>query len=233
MEPASVNERTKRMVLYIGIFSIVMLFAGFSSAYVISSYGEVWVDISLPTAFYISTALILLSSLTIRMAVSASDSRNKRKALNYLGITLFLGVGFCLSQYYGWQQLIGEGSYLSGHIDNLDGVYGEDYTVSYKGEELIFENGEYYLPNDDLRENPLLDEIAIFSNSSASYIYILSALHLLHVIGGMLFLIGLFLVATVGKKKQLSNLRLKLGGIYWHFVDGLWIYLLLFLLLIH
>ena len=79
---------------------------------------------------------------------------------------------------------------------------------------------------------PLLDEIAIYSNASASYIYVLSFVHLLHVLGGILFLAGILIASRVGKKKGLSNLRLRLGSIYWHFVDGLWLYLLLFLLLL-
>lgn len=224
------NERTKKMVLYIGIFSIVMLFAGFSSAYVISSYGELWVDIALPNAFYISTALILLSSLTMRMSVKADS---QQKAMRFLVITLVLGLGFSVSQYLGWNELVGKGSFLSGHVDNLEGVYGEDYTIEFQGQELVYEEGNYYFPNDELRENPLLDKIAVYSNSSASYIYILSFVHLLHVLGGILFLIGLILSATLGKRKTLNRLRLRLGGTYWHFVDGLWIYLLLFLLLIH
>ncbi|MGB6037958.1 MAG: hypothetical protein WBG42_16905 [Cryomorphaceae bacterium] len=233
MEHSPTYERSKKMVLYIGIFSIVMLFAGFSSAYVISSYNEIWVNLSMPDAFYISTALILLSSLTIKLAVNASNSGNESKATTLLAVTLLLGLGFSASQYMGWNELIGKGSFLSGHIDNLDGVYGEDYTISYQGQELVFEDGEYFLPNDELREKPLLDEIAVYSNSAASYIYILSFVHLLHVLGGILFLAGILIAAKVGKKKGLSNLRLRLGSIYWHFVDGLWLYLLLFLLLIH
>lgn len=232
MESTPINERTHKMVLYIGIFSIVMLFAGFSSAYVISSYNEIWVNITIPDAFYISTVLILLSSLTIKLAVNASNGGNEKKATALLGITLFLGLGFGYSQYLGWNEMIGEGSYISGHIDNLDGVYGEDYTISYKGQELVYAEGEYYLPNDDLREKPMMDEIAVYSNSTASYFYILSFVHLLHVVGGILFLAGILIASRVGKKKGLSNLRLRLGSIYWHFVDGLWIYLLLFLLLI-
>lgn len=233
MESSIVNERAKKIVLYIGIFSIVMLFAGFSSAYVISSYNEIWVNLAMPDAFYVSTILILLSSLTIKLAVNASNKGDNSKATALLGITLLLGLGFAASQYLGWNELVGQGSYLSGHIDNLDGVYGDDYTISYQGQELVYSEGEYYLPNDELKEKPLLDEIAIYSNSAASYIYILSFVHLLHLLGGILFLAGILIASRVGKKKGLSNLRLRLGSIYWHFVDGLWLYLLLFLLLIH
>lgn len=227
------NERTQKMVLYIGIFSIIMLFAGFTSAYVISSYGELWVNLALPKAFYYSTALILLSSFTIHLSVKAAQSGARAKSKQLLLLTLGLGIAFGISQYMGWKQMVGAGSFLSGHVDNLNGVYGEDYTITFQGKELVFEEGEYYFPNDEFREKPLSNEIAIFNNSSSSYIYALSFVHLLHVVGGILFLLGLFLYGTFSKAKQISTLRLKLGATYWHFVDGLWVYLFLFLLLIH
>jgi cytochrome c oxidase subunit 3 len=227
------TERTGKMVLYVGIFSIVMLFAGLSSAYVISSYGELWVNLSMPVAFWLSTAIILLSSLTIRQAVKASNGGDEKKTRLFLGVTVILGLAFGVSQYVGWSQLVSYGSYLSGHVDNLEGTYGEDYTISYQGQELIRENGEYYFPNDDLREKPLTNEIAIYNNSSSSYVYLLSFVHLLHVLGGLLFLIAIYAFAKFKKDQPISNLRLRLGATYWHFVDGLWIYLLLFLIFIH
>lgn len=228
-----INERAKKMVLYIGIFSIVMLFAGLSSAYVISSYGEIWVKISMPGAFYISTLLILLSSLTIRMSVKASNSGNQSQAGLFLVVTLLLGIGFGVSQFYGWEQLTGKGSYLSSHIDNLEGVYGEDFSISFKGKDLVYYEGNYYYENDELHEKPLTDEISIYANSASSYIYILSALHLAHVLGGFLFLLAIWLIPKFTKSNTINNLRLRLGATYWHFVDGLWIYLFIFLLLIH
>jgi len=227
------NERAKKMVLYIGIFSIIMLFAGLSSAYVISSYGEIWVNISMPPAFYISTAFILLSSLTISQAVRASNAGNEPKTNVFFMLTLILGVGFGVSQFYGWEQLTGKGSYMSSHVDNLEGEYGKDYSIEFKGRELVYYEGDYYYSNDELHEKPLTDEISIYANSASSYTYILSALHLLHVLGGFLFLLGIWLVGKLGKSGKINNLRLRLGATYWHFVDGLWIYLFLFLLLFH
>lgn len=232
-ETTETSERAKTMVLYVGIFSIVMLFAGLTSAYIISSYGEIWVDVSMPTAFYISTALILVSSLTARMAVKASRSGDLAQTNLFLILTLLLGFGFGVSQFYGWSQLTGKGTFLSGHIDNLNGTYGEDYSITFKGRELIFEDGNYYYSNDELREKPLTDEISIYANSAGSYIFILSALHLAHVAGGFLFLMAVFLFGKLGKSGRVNELRLKLGATYWHFVDGLWVYLFLFLLLFH
>lgn len=177
------NERTAKMVLYFGIFSIVMLFAGLLSAYIITSYSELWVNIVVPTGFYISTVVILLSSVT--------------------------------------------------SVDNLSGTYGEDYTITYQGKELIYENDDFYFPNDELREKPLRNEIAIFGNSAGSYIYLLSFVHLIHVVGGILFFIVILLMRNFSVSKTFSPARLRLGAIYWNFVDGLWIFLFLFLLLFH
>ncbi len=225
--------RTSKLVLYVGIFSIVMLFAGLSSAYLVSSYGELWVNLTLPSSFFVSTVVILLSSLVIKLAVDAAQAGNRGKAMGLLIVTIVLGLTFSYFQYQGWQELIGKGSYLSGHVDNLNGVYGEDYTITYQGRELVMEDGAYYFDNDNLREKPLNDEIAIYNNSASSYIYLLSFVHLLHVLGGLLFLIGLFISAQFRKDGLLNAKRWKLGSIYWHFVDGLWVYLFLFLLLIH
>ncbi len=227
------SERTQKMVLYIGIFSIVMLFAGFSSAYVVTSYSELWVNLNVPQAFYISTAVILLSSLTVHLSVKASNKGNESMARQMLLLTLVLGLGFGVTQYLGWSQLVGVGSFVSSHVDSLDGVYGEDYTITYKGQVLIYENGDYYFPGDDLREKPLLNEISIFNNSASSYMYVLSFVHLLHVIGGLLFFLALLFSVFVLKREKMNNLRLRLGATYWHFVDILWIYLLLFLVFIH
>lgn len=227
------NERTAKMVLYFGIFSIVMLFAGLISAYIVSSYGEVWVDVKLPKAFYISTVLILLSSLTIKLSVGASAKGNEKMATLLLIVTLVLGTAFGISQFYGWKALTLSGSYFSGSVDALEGTYGQDYTIVYQGQDLIFENGEYYFPNDELRENPLHDKIAIYGNSASSYIYVISFVHLLHILGGLIFLLIVLLIGKMSRAKRINPLRLRLGSIYWHFVDGLWLFLFLFLLLFH
>jgi cytochrome c oxidase subunit 3 len=63
--------------------------------------------------------------------------------------------------------------------------------------------------------------------------YILTGLHLVHLFGGLLYLIALLIGAFKNKFDKDNYLKLQLGGIYWHFLDGLWIYLLLFLQFIH
>ena len=87
----------------------------------------------------------------------------------------------------------------------------------------------------------LLEEIPLNSSNSASYLYLLSAVHFAHVIAGLPFL-GLFLYTARKKMKEPvsvlvyfsdpdKKLKLRLLTVYWHFLDALWIYLVVFLLI--
>lgn len=82
--------------------------------------------------------------------------------------------------------------------------------------------------------------IFIDTDNSASYLYVLSALHFAHVIAGLPFLYLFLRTAKREMKEPVTvlvyfsdpekRLRLRLLSIYWHFLDGLWIFLVLFLL---
>ena len=59
------QQRSKKMMLWFGIVSLLMGFAGWTSAYIVSSAREDWIQgLELPSFFYVSTVLILISSLT-------------------------------------------------------------------------------------------------------------------------------------------------------------------------
>lgn len=69
------------------------------------------------------------------------------------------------------------------------------------------------------------------SNSSSSFIYVLSGFHGLHIISGLIFLL-IVLVATFRYKVHSRNmLKMEMCSTYWHFLGGLWVYLFVFLLL--
>lgn len=81
-------------------------------------------------------------------------------------------------------------------------------------------------------------EIFLSSSNAASYLYVISGLHFAHVIGGLPFL-GLFLFKAYKQMREPvsvlvyfsdpeKRLKLRLLTLYWHFIDGLWIYLVLF-----
>ncbi|WP_345954957.1 cytochrome c oxidase subunit 3 [Mucilaginibacter sp. PAMB04168] len=68
-------------------------------------------------------------------------------------------------------------------------------------------------------------------NASQSFIYVFSSMHLLHILGGLVLII-ISLVSTYRKTPQVINLfRMEMSSIFWHFLDIIWIYLYVFLLL--
>ncbi|MFT4758768.1 MAG: cytochrome c oxidase subunit 3 [Paraglaciecola sp.] len=83
------------------------------------------------------------------------------------------------------------------------------------------------------------DDVFVNSNNSASYLYLLSGVHFAHVIAGLPFL-GLFLWTAHKRMKEPvsvliyfsdpeKRLKLRLLTIYWHFLDALWVFLVIFL----
>jgi len=102
-----------RIGIWVTLASIVMLFTSLTSAYIVRS-GVVfdWVPIAVPRVMFGSTALILLSSVSIEIA-----KRKLRQGLvdsyaRYLLLTGFLGLGFVASQLLAWRQLARQGVYL-------------------------------------------------------------------------------------------------------------------------
>lgn len=230
MNDRSRQDRAGKMLIYLGIFSIVMLFAGLTSALVVSMSSKFWVNITMPRPFYISTIVILLSSATLYLAGRYHKAQNRTGTVLLLSITLFLGGAFAVSQWQGWTQMTQRGLFLSGAADNLAGNYGEDYTIRYNNQVLVKDGNEFYYPDDLYKEQPLWDEIAVYGNSASSYYYIITAAHLAHLAGGLLAL--LLTIARVALVSG-SMPTFRQATIYWHFLGVLWIYLFLFLLFIH
>jgi cytochrome c oxidase subunit 3 len=225
--------RTKTMLVYVAILSIVMLFAAFTSAYVVSMGNGFWVDIKMPKAFYLSTIAIITSSFTMWWAIKSIKNNNQKGLKAGLTITLILGLVFAWFQFQGWGELVFTGNYVSGDIGNLHGVYGEDYTFSYQGVELVKEDGNFYFPNDSMKEQPLNADINKEFNAASGYFYVLTFLHLLHLAGGLIYLIYVLVLSYKGRFSSENYLKPKLVSIYWNFLDILWVYLFFFLLFIH
>ncbi len=178
------KERTAKLLLYISIGSIVMAFAGLTSAYVVTVGSGAALQFDLPSVLYLSTAVILMSSLTINMALVSIRKNNFSKTTLWLLITFVLGIIFSASQWLAWQELYQNKIYFAGAQ----------------------------------------------SNAGGSFLYVITGLHVAHLTGGLLYLIGV-IVRSIKKQFTAENhLKIKLCAIYWHFLDLLWIYLFLFLL---
>ncbi|TNJ41931.1 heme-copper oxidase subunit III [Tamlana fucoidanivorans] len=118
------NSRAKKMMLWFGIISLVMSFAGWTSAFVVSSSRPDWLkDFELPQAFLISTILIVLSSITFVLAKRALKTNNHKATSLWLVVTFVLGLGFIVNQFSGFQQIIDLGYNFTGPTSNVTMSY--------------------------------------------------------------------------------------------------------------
>lgn len=118
------NNRAKKMMLWFGIISLTMSFAGLTSAVLVSSKRADWLtNITIPSAFSTSTLLIVLSSVTILLSKVFLKKSKLKQSLIMLITTLILGVGFLVSQFNGFGQIIDQGYYLTGPSSNVTMSY--------------------------------------------------------------------------------------------------------------
>jgi len=122
-EIKAAERKAAKPLLWIGIVSIVMLFAGLTSAYVVRADNGNWKVFKLPDIILISTALIITSSLTMFVAQQAIKKNNLKLTAISLFITLGLGIGFFCTQYAGWKELTSQGIYFMGKQSNASGSF--------------------------------------------------------------------------------------------------------------
>ncbi len=195
----------QKFVLWIAMASIVMMFAGLTSGYIVRQAQGEWRYFKMPPVFWVSTALILVSSLTIHLALRAFKTRQMPRYRLLVGLTLALGLAFGACQLLGFEEL---------------------YAI--KQPVVMSESGS---PSTlVLRENMPAKAVRVDGNPSESFLFIIAGLHLLHILGGIVALAIVVLRSWSRRKKVYSATGLEIAAQYWHFVDLLWIYLFVFLL---
>ncbi len=122
-EIRAAERKTAKPLLYIGIVSIVMLFAGLTSAYVVRADNGNWLVFDLPKIVFVSTAVIITSSLTMLLAQRAVKKGNLNATAAYLAATLLLGIAFFFTQIQGWKDLTAQGIYFVGKYSNASGSF--------------------------------------------------------------------------------------------------------------
>ncbi|CAM1359149.1 Cytochrome c oxidase subunit 3 [Tenacibaculum sediminilitoris] len=113
-ELKAAKRKSAKPMLWVSMISMVMFFAGLTSAYVVSMNREDWVTFDLPQAFYISTVLIVLSSVTLFFSQKLLKKDNIQVSFILLLATLGLGLGFVWYQYVGFNELKAVGLYFTG-----------------------------------------------------------------------------------------------------------------------
>lgn len=117
------REKVARPLLWIAIVSMIMAFAALTSAYVVRMEKGDWLHFDMPQMFYISTAVILVSSVTMNWTL-ASARKNDLKNIK-LGalLTLILGLAFVFFQFKAWGVLVEQKVFFAGRYSNASGSF--------------------------------------------------------------------------------------------------------------
>lgn len=115
------QTRAKKMMLWFGIVSLGMSFAGLTSAYVVSKERADWLEqLELPAAFLYSLVVIILSSLTVEWAKRSIVSGKSSQGMMGLILTFLLGVVFIFLQYLGFSEIYNDFGYaFTGETSNV------------------------------------------------------------------------------------------------------------------
>ncbi|MBP8034333.1 MAG: cytochrome c oxidase subunit 3 [Bacteroidia bacterium] len=117
------QQKASKPLLWVGILSIVMLFAGLTSAYVVRADNGNWLLFNLPNAFYLSTAVIVTSSITLFFAFQMAKKNNQKGIIIGLLATFVLGLLFAYLQYAGWSELYSKHIVFGGKSSNASGSF--------------------------------------------------------------------------------------------------------------
>ncbi len=119
-----------KFLLWLGIASIIMMFAGLTSAYIVRQAQGNWVEYKLPVIFWVPTITILVSSVTMSMGLRAFKKREITQFKSLITITLILGVMFTIFQWVGFNQLYA-------HNIRVDGNPSESFLFIIAGLHLL------------------------------------------------------------------------------------------------
>ena len=180
--PSSFPISKQQIGLWILLSTIVMLFAGLSSAYIVLRGVPEWENIAVPSVLWLNTAILLASSTTIEAARRSLAHSRLSAMRTWLLVSGGLGLAFLVGQLVAWQQLVTAGVYLP-------------------------------------------------TTLHSSFFYLLTGLHGIHLLGGMIAMGYVLVRALRNRIEPGRDQSLKLCATYWHFMDALWVYLFVLLVL--
>jgi len=181
----TLSMNPKKFSMWLFLLSVVMIFASLTSGYIVRKSEGNWVDFELPPIFWLTTAILILSSVTHHLAFIHAKKDNLSQVKGWMLITAILGLAFLVSQWYSWVYLVNINVYFSGN------------------------------------------------NVAGSFLYVLTGLHMLHVLSAVIFVLITTWRTQLNKVHSGNLLGIELCTTYWHFLDVLWIYLFAFLSIFH
>ena len=114
LPPSRVPGHTYQLGMWFALMGIVMLFAGFTSALVVSrGMAQNWVSITMPRLLWVNTGILLLSSFTLEFSRRALSDHAAEDFIRWLAATVALGGAFLVGQVVVWRELAARGVYLA------------------------------------------------------------------------------------------------------------------------
>jgi cytochrome c oxidase subunit III len=193
------DDEGSRLGMWLFLFTELILFGGMFLVYAVYRY-------KFPAEFHlaateldtmvgtVNTIILLTSSLTVAMSITAIQHGRRGFSMMLIGLTLLLAVMFLVNKYFEW-----------GHKIDL-GIYPGSPDLVNKPPGVILYFGLYY---------------------------VMTGLHALHVIIGMAILAFMWRFIARGVITRTSFVKLEAGGLYWHLVDIIWIFLFPLFYLLH
>lgn len=107
-------EKDKRLnpqkfALWVGMASMIMFFGAFTSAYIVKQAAGDWLEFPIPNLFYISTVLLVISSITLHLSYRGYKAQKESNYKLFLVVSFVLGWLFIILQYLGWNELFNMG----------------------------------------------------------------------------------------------------------------------------
>ncbi|HPW97783.1 MAG TPA: cytochrome c oxidase subunit 3 [Flavobacterium sp.] len=114
------SARSYKLLLLFAMLSMTMMFAGLTSAFVVSKSRGDWLqNFEMPKAFFVSVVVILLCSVTFHLAKLSIKKDNRKATTNYLLATLVLGFLFVFFQFQGFSEIVKQGYFFTGPESNI------------------------------------------------------------------------------------------------------------------
>ncbi len=110
----TLNMNPKKFMLWLAIVSIIMMFAGWTSGYLVRKAEGRWHEFELPQIFWYSTGILLISSISMFFAVQAAKKDNFSTLKTAISITFVFGLAFLVTQVIGFSDLIKNQLYFAG-----------------------------------------------------------------------------------------------------------------------
>ncbi len=169
-----------RIGVWLLVAAITVLFAAFTSTYLVRRNAGDWPAVFLPPVLWLTTVVLVISSLTMEAARRAAGRGTKTALRRWLGITTVLGLVFLGGQLVAWRQLAASGVFMA-------------------------------------------------TNPHSAFFYLLTGAHGLHLAGGIGALIFAWAKAPAAPTPAAALDVTDPVATYWHFLDGLWLYVFLIL----